>query len=75
MQALAWIVRFAIVVVLIWFALRNSQTVTLYGLPGDSWQAPLVFALLVAVAEDKHGQAAVTRALTRKERAGSIVVF
>ena len=34
-----------------------------------------VFALLVAVAEDKHGQAAVTRALTRKERAGSIVVF
>jgi hypothetical protein len=34
-----------------------------------------VYALLVAVAEDKHGQAAVTRALTRAERAGSIVVF
>jgi hypothetical protein len=34
-----------------------------------------VFALLVAVAEDKHGQAAVTRALTRRERADSIVVF
>jgi uncharacterized integral membrane protein len=48
MQALAWIVRIAIILVLVWFALRNSQTVTLYGLPGDSWQAPLVFALLVA---------------------------
>ena len=34
-----------------------------------------VYALLVAVAEDQHGQAAVTRALTRRERAGSIVVF
>ena len=34
-----------------------------------------VFALLVGVAEDQHGQAAVTRALTRRERAGSIVVF
>ena len=48
MQALAWIVRLAIILVLVWFALRNSQTVTLYGLPGDSWQAPLVFALLIA---------------------------
>ena len=48
MQLLAWIFRFAIVLVLVWFALRNSQTVTLNGLPGDSWQAPLVFALLVA---------------------------
>ncbi len=34
-----------------------------------------VFGLLVAIAEDQHGQAAVTRALTRSERAGSIVVF
>lgn len=34
-----------------------------------------VFALLVSIAEDQHGQAAVTRALTRSERAGSIVVF
>jgi uncharacterized integral membrane protein len=48
MQALAWIIRLAIILVLVWFALRNAQTVTLHGLPGDSWQAPLVFALLVA---------------------------
>ena len=34
-----------------------------------------VYALLVGLAEDQHGQAAVTRALTRRERAGSIVVF
>lgn len=34
-----------------------------------------VYALLLAIAEDQHGQAAVTRALTRQERAGSIVVF
>ena len=48
MQALAWIFRLAIILVLVWFALRNSQTVTLFGLPGDTWQAPLVFVLLVA---------------------------
>jgi len=34
--------------VLVWFAVRNSQVVTLNGLPGQSWQAPLVFALLIA---------------------------
>ncbi|MGA9749342.1 MAG: maleylpyruvate isomerase N-terminal domain-containing protein [Nocardioides sp.] len=34
-----------------------------------------VFTLLAAVAVDTHGQAAVLRALTRSERASSIVVF
>ncbi len=48
MQALAWIFRIAIVLVLIWFAARNSQSVTLHGLPEQSWQAPLVFVVLVA---------------------------
>ncbi len=48
MQALAWIFRIAIVVVLVWFAVRNSQVVTLHGLPEQSWQAPLVFVVLVA---------------------------
>ncbi len=48
MQALAWIVRIAIVLVLVWFATRNSQPVTLHGLPEQSWQAPLVFVVLVA---------------------------
>jgi lipopolysaccharide assembly protein A len=48
MQALAWIFRIAIVLVLIWFAVRNSQVVTLHGLPEQAWQAPLVFVVLVA---------------------------
>ena len=48
MQALAWILRIAIVLVLVWFAVKNSQVVTLHGLPEQSWQAPLVFVVLVA---------------------------
>jgi len=48
MQALAWIVRLLIVLVLAWFAVRNAQPVDLHGLPGQDWQAPLVFLLLVA---------------------------
>jgi len=48
MTALAWALRLAVVLVLVWFAVRNSQVVTLHGLPGQSWQSPLVFALLLA---------------------------
>jgi lipopolysaccharide assembly protein A len=48
MQALVWIVRFLIVVILVWFAVKNAQPITIHGLPEQSWQAPLVFALLVA---------------------------
>ena len=48
MQALAWTFRIAIVLVLVWFAVKNSQVVTLHGLPEQSWQAPLVFVVLVA---------------------------
>ena len=48
MQALVWIVRFLIVVVLVWFAVKNAQVVTLHGLPEQTLQAPLVFVLLVA---------------------------
>jgi uncharacterized integral membrane protein len=47
MQALVWIVRFLIVVVLVWFAVKNAQVVTLHGLPDQQLQAPLVFVLLV----------------------------
>ena len=46
MQPLVWILRFIIVVFLVWFALKNSQEVELSGLPGQSWKAPLVFVLL-----------------------------
>jgi len=48
MQAIVWIVRFAIVVVLVWFAVKNAQMITLQGLPDQTLQAPLVFVLLVA---------------------------
>ena len=48
MQALAWILRLVVVAILIWFALKNAQQVEVFGLPGQSWQAPLVFVLLVA---------------------------
>ena len=48
MQALVWIVRFLIVVILVWFAVKNSQPITVHGLPEQSWEAPLVFVLLLA---------------------------
>jgi uncharacterized integral membrane protein len=47
MQVLVWILRFAIIVVLVWFAVKNGQEVEIVGLPGQSWKAPLVFVLLV----------------------------
>ncbi len=48
MQTLVWILRLAIVVILVWFALKNTDAVTVHGLPYQQWQAPLVFVLLVA---------------------------
>ena len=48
MQPIVWIVRFAIVIVLVWFAVKNAQMITLHGLPDQTLQAPLVFVLLVA---------------------------
>jgi lipopolysaccharide assembly protein A len=48
MQAFVWIVRLLVVVVLVWFAVKNAQPITLHGLPDQSWQAPLVFVLLLA---------------------------
>ena len=47
MQTVVWILRFVIVVVLVWFAVKNAQVVTIYGLPDQTWQAPLVFILLI----------------------------
>lgn len=47
MQALVWIVRFLIVVILVWFAVKNSQPIDLHGFPEQRWQAPLSFVLLV----------------------------
>jgi lipopolysaccharide assembly protein A len=47
MQTVVWILRFVIVVVLVWFASKNSEPVKLIGLPGQEWMIPLVFVLLV----------------------------
>jgi lipopolysaccharide assembly protein A len=47
MQTVVWILRFLIVVVLVWFAVKNAQPITIHGLPGQAWEAPLVFILLV----------------------------
>ena len=47
MQAIVWILRFFIVVILVWFAVKNSQLIDLHGLPEQKWQAPLAFVLLV----------------------------
>ncbi len=47
MQALVWILRFLIVLVLIWFAVKNHDLVKVHGLPGQFWEAPLVFVMLV----------------------------
>jgi uncharacterized integral membrane protein len=47
MQPLVWVLRFLIVVLLVWFAVKNAQEVELFGLPGQSMKAPLVFVLLV----------------------------
>jgi putative membrane protein len=47
MQAVVWILRFVIVVILVWFAVKNAQVIELNGLPGQVWQAPLVFVLLI----------------------------
>ena len=46
MQTVVWIIRLFIVMILVWFAVKNSQDIKLNGLPGQSWEAPLVFVLL-----------------------------
>ncbi len=48
MQAIVWILRLLVVLVLVWFAVRNTDPVTINALPDQSWQAPLVFVMLVA---------------------------
>ena len=47
MQALVWILRFLIVVILVWFAIKNADPVAVKGFPDRAWEAPLAFVLLV----------------------------
>ena len=48
MSYLAWILKFALFVLVLTFAVRNSDLVTVRYYFGGEWQTPLVFALLVA---------------------------
>jgi len=48
MQALVWIVRLLIVLLLVWFASKNADPVRIRGVLDQEWSAPLVFVLLVA---------------------------
>ena len=50
MQALRWIVGAALFLVLLLLALQNSEPVTLKFYHWWSWQAPLIFIVLVAFA-------------------------
>ena len=48
MTYLGWIFKFALFVLVLTFALRNTDVVTVRYYFGGEWQTPLVFALLVA---------------------------
>lgn len=47
MQAIVWAIRIIVGLFLVWFAVKNAQTVTVHGLADYTWQAPLVLVLLV----------------------------
>lgn len=48
MRYLGWLVKILIFVVVLGFALQNSQPVTLHYFLGYVWEAPLVVLLLLA---------------------------
>jgi uncharacterized integral membrane protein len=47
MRTAVLLLRALILVVLVWFAAKNSDPVKLRGFLDQSWEAPLVFVLLV----------------------------
>jgi lipopolysaccharide assembly protein A len=48
MRIIAWIVRLALFLVVLGFAVKNTEPVTVRFYFGSQWQSPLVFALLIA---------------------------
>ena len=48
MKYLAWVLKFALFVLVLTFAVRNADPVTVRYYFGGEWQAPLIFVLLVA---------------------------
>lgn len=47
MRYLTWLLKFALFVLILSFAVKNTDTVTVRYYLGQEWQAPLVFVLLV----------------------------
>ena len=48
MTYLGWIFKFALFVLVLIFALRNTDVVTVRYYFGGEWQSPLIFVMLVA---------------------------
>jgi uncharacterized integral membrane protein len=48
MKYLAWVLKLALFVLVLTFAVRNTDLVTVRYTFGGEWQTPLIFALLVA---------------------------
>ena len=48
MRYVMWVLKLALFVLVLAFALKNADLVTVRTFPGGEWQAPLVFVLLVA---------------------------
>ena len=48
MRYLLWLLKFALFVLVLAFAVKNTDPVTVRYYFGGQWQAPLVFVLLVA---------------------------
>ena len=47
MRYLLWILRFALFVLVLAFAVKNTDPVTVHYYFGGEWQSPLIFVLLV----------------------------
>jgi len=48
MNYLAWVLKFALFVLVLTFAVKNSDLVTVRYYFGGEWQSPLIFVMLVA---------------------------
>jgi len=48
MRYVIWILKFALFVLVLTFAVRNTETVTVRYFLGWEWQSPLIFVLLIA---------------------------
>jgi uncharacterized integral membrane protein len=48
MNIMAWVLKFALFVLVLTFAVRNTDLVTVHYYFGGEWQTPLIFVMLVA---------------------------